>query len=246
MARRQVRATEVDAYIFIKANLRDLQWDTLRNPERTPAGQVWTQVECLSNPEIQRLFGPNTRRTSSRFGKKALWVIEAKRSHGQLAEAVQEAEDYANKLNQSETFNMVDHFWRCRQRCRHLLDSHAVFRRPALCPRKDERRRSYRASLALSVRTASQLVRSSPNLDNPPIDEKLFIALANQINEILHLGAINPHQRASVVAALLLSKLSETGPNIDERDCSILIGDINSRVRSVLVAQGKPEFESIS
>jgi len=70
----------------------------------------------------------------------------------------------------------------------------------------------------------------------------LFITRAERINEILHLGAVNPHQRAVVMAALLLSKLSSTGPNIEESSPTVLIEDINTRVRSVLKAQRKPEF----
>ena len=83
---------------------------------------------------------------------------------------------------------------------------------------------------------------NSAQLDDPPIDEKYFINQANCINEILHLGAVNPHQRASVMAALLLSMLSDTGPNIAERNPDILISDINARSRSVLRQQGKEEF----
>ena len=105
MARRRARATEVDAYIFIKANLKDLQWDT-RNPERTPAGQVWTQNEWLSNPEISRLLGLERPENIVKVKESALWVIEAKRSHGQLAEALQDAEGYAEKLNQSAAFQI--------------------------------------------------------------------------------------------------------------------------------------------
>ncbi|MBI2170659.1 MAG: hypothetical protein HYU30_01335 [Chloroflexi bacterium] len=52
MPRRKARDSEVHAYEFIKNNLRLLGWD-VRNPERADAGQVWTQNECLSNPEIK-------------------------------------------------------------------------------------------------------------------------------------------------------------------------------------------------
>ena len=38
------RDTEVDAYIFIKETLKALGWD-VRNPERVPSGQVYTQNE---------------------------------------------------------------------------------------------------------------------------------------------------------------------------------------------------------
>ena len=44
------------------------------------------------------------------------------------------------------------------------------------------------------------------------------------------------------MAALLLSTMSNTSPNIEERDPSTLIGDINARVRTKLMNQGKTEF----
>lgn len=53
---REPASTEVDAYIFIKENLRTLNWDT-RNPQRVSSGQVYTQNECLSHIEIKRLLG---------------------------------------------------------------------------------------------------------------------------------------------------------------------------------------------
>ena len=88
------------------------------------------------------------------------------------------------------------------------------------------------------------LLRSGEsNLDDPPINEALFIATAEQINRILYEGAVNPNERAKVVSALLLSMLTEQGPNIEEKDTSLLIGDINNRARSVLRDQGKAGFE---
>ena len=50
------------------------------------------------------------------------------------------------------------------------------------------------------------LEQASANGENPKIDERLFLSRATEINEILHLGAVNPHHRAGVMAALLLSK----------------------------------------
>jgi len=233
-------ATEVDAYVFIKAKLAELGWDT-RNPERCPSGQVWTQNQCLSNTEIGRLLGQERPENIVRVTDKILWVIEAKRSHKQLEQAVAEAEGYAKKLNTSRLIKAAfisgvagndDDTYLIRTRflttngfvpvCMNQVDITGLLS-PDHCQRV--------------------LETGTPNLDNPPIDEKLFIARAEGINEILHLGAVNPHQRASVMAALLLSKLSSTGPNIEEPSPTILINDINSRVKGVLRAQGKLEFE---
>src|SRR5688500_14586593 len=99
------KSTEVDAYIFIKENLRALNWDT-RNPQKVSSGQVYTQNECLSNIEIKRLFGIERPENIVKVTEKSLWVIEAKRSHADLARAVAEAEAYARKLNQSSLFKV--------------------------------------------------------------------------------------------------------------------------------------------
>ena len=77
---RSPRATEVDAYVFIKDNLNALGWDA-RNPERVDSGQVYTQNECLSNPEIRRQLGLLKPENIVRDTDSVLWVIEGKRLH---------------------------------------------------------------------------------------------------------------------------------------------------------------------
>lgn len=238
MRRSIARDTEVDAYIFIKDNLRDLGWD-IRNPERSDGGQVYTQNECLSNPEIKKLLGLEKPENIVLVNDEILWVIEAKRSHAELAKAVHEAEDYADSLNKGRfrtkfisgvAGNSTDSFL-----IRNLYKSNGHYRPVVM--------NGVETSGLLSPEQCRLILHTNkPVIEDPPIDEKLFIAKATEINEILHLGAVNPHQRASVMAALLLSMLSDTGPNIQERRPDILISDINARVMSVLREQGKVEF----
>ena len=231
--------TEVDAYVFIKSTLKALGWDT-RNPERVPEGQVWTQNECLGHPEIKRLLGLRRPENIVKVSEKVLWVIEAKRSLAELHYAIMEARGRAETLNQSQQFqvkfisgvagNSIDGFI---IRTEFLLSNlfHPI---------------TWNGVAVTGLLSATDLrvclEQESPNIENPKINEKLFLAEANAINEILHLGAVNPHQRASVMAALLLAMLSDTGPNVEERSPSVLIADINSRVSHVLNEQGKSEF----
>ncbi len=233
-------STEVDAYIFIKDNLRTLGWDT-HNPERVSTGQVWTQNECLSNGSIKDCLGLEKPENIVKITDRLLWVVEAKRSHGELDKALSEAEYYATKLNKSRFFkvpfisgvagNELDTFL---IRTRFLKGGKYL----PVCINGVE------VTGLLSLENCEQILRTNqPNLDNPPIDEKLFISRAEEINRILHLGAVNPHHRANVMAALLLSKLSSTGPNIEEKSPMVLIGDINNRVKTVLANQQKSEFE---
>ena len=233
------QATEVDAYIFIKENLKSLGWDT-RNPERAPAGQVWTQNECLGNREIKRLLGLKRPENIVKVSEKVLWVIEAKRSRKKLEAALSDAYRRAEILNQSERFqvkfvsgvagNSIDGFVIQTD----FLESGGF--RPITW--------NGIAVTGLLGPSDLQLVldQASATVENPILDDKVFLSRATTINEILHLGAVNPHQRAGVMAALLLAMLSDTGPNVEERSPTILINDINARVQSVLTKQGKAEF----
>jgi len=233
-------STEVDAYLFIKDNLRSLGWDT-KNPEKVASGQVWTQNECLSNPEIKRLLGLERPENIVKVTDKILWVIEAKRSHAQLDKAGIEAEEYARKLNESKVFKAAFISGVAGNEHDAFLIRTKFLRGNTFVPVSMN---AAEVTGLLSPSNCEQILRSGePNLDNPPIDEKLFIARAEEINEILHLGAVNPHQRANVMAALLLSKLSSTEPNIEEKSPMTLIGDINTRVKAVLANQQKQEFE---
>lgn len=237
--RRKPKDTEVDAYIFIKENLRALGWDT-RNPERADSGQVYTQNECLANPEIHRLLGLDKPENIVKVNDEVLWVIEAKRSHAELGTAVNEAEEYADKLNRGRFFktkfvsgvagNSLDSFL-----IRTLYRSNGHYRPVKM--------NGVETSGLLSPDLCRMILDTNkPEIEDPPIDEKLFLDRATVINENLHLGAVNPHLRASVMAALLLSMLTDTGPNIRERQLDVMISDINARVVSVLRAQGKVEF----
>lgn len=237
--RRAARDTEVDAYIFIKDNLRSLGWDT-RNPERSEGGQVYTQNECLANPEIHKLLGQEKPENIIRVNDEVLWVIEAKRSHAELDKAVNEAEEYADKLSRGRRFqtkfvsgvagNSLDSFL-----IRTLYRSNGHYRPVKM--------NGVETSGLLSPDFCRMILDANkPEINDPPIDEKLFLDRATVINETLHLGAVNPHSRANVMAALLLAMLTDTGPNIQERQLDVLISDINARVMSVLRAQGKAEF----
>jgi type I restriction enzyme M protein len=197
--RRNPAATEVDAYIFIKANLKDLGWDT-RNPERVAGGQVWTQNECLSNTEIKRLLGLERPENIIKVTESALWVIESKRSHAELERALAEAEEYASKLQKSRQFKPLFISGVAGNEIDTFLIRTKFFDGKKFVPVKMN---DVAITGLLSPDNCRTILDSqNPNLDNPPIDEKFFIARAEHINEILHLGAVNPHQRAAVMSAL--------------------------------------------
>jgi type I restriction enzyme M protein len=217
---RTAKATEVDAYIFIKENLRTLGWDA-RNPERNPSGQVWTQNECLSNPALKALLGLDRPENIVKVTDKTLWTIEAKRSHAELGLALSEAQDYATKINVGRRYQALFASGVAGNELDTFLIRTSYFNGDEFVP---VQMNGIDTTSLLSPSDCELILRSgAANMENPPIDERRFIARAEDINEILHLGAVNPHQRASVMSALLLSMLSSTVPNVEERSPSVLL-----------------------
>jgi type I restriction enzyme M protein len=231
------QSSEVHAYVFIRDNLKAMGWDT-RNPARHPEGQVYTQAECLAHPEIKKQLGLDKPENVVKLSESAFWVIEAKRSHTQIGQAVGEAEKYARKINRSNVIaapfisglagNETDGYL-----VQTLYLDGAQFK-PITINGKQ-------TSALISPEIVRIVLKSGPDIADVPVDEALFLSQAERINAILHLGAINKNHRARVMAALLLSLVEDTPPNIDAAP-SVLIGDINSRANRVLRSQGKPEF----
>ncbi|HUV02405.1 MAG TPA: N-6 DNA methylase [Desulfobacteria bacterium] len=232
------QSTEVDAYIFIKENLKAVGWDT-RNPTRHPTGQVYTQNECHSNEEIHNWLQRDTPENIIKVSESVYWVIEAKREHRLLQQALDEAEEYANKLNRSSIIKAKVITGVAGNETDSYLIKSKYHDGNEFRPIKFN---NVEISGLLSPEELGTILRTNnPEIDDVPLDDKLFLSKAEKINEILHLGAVNPHNRANVMSALLLSMLDDTPPNIDAQP-SVLISDINSRARRVLRSQGKPEF----
>ena len=237
--RKTPAATEVDAYVFIKRKLRELGWNT-GNPERNPEGQVYTQNECLSNVHIKRWFGLDRPENIVKVTDENLWVIEAKRYHRQLDQAVEEGRGYAAKLNEGMPYRA-----RIVSGVAGNDDDGFIVRTQFLQGEQwlNVQINSIETTGLLSPDECQTLLDThQANIEDPPIDDRRFVLTAERINDILYSGSVNPHQRANVVSALLLSMLSSNGPDIEIKDTTILIEDINTRVRSVLQRQGKFGF----
>ncbi|MGH7038280.1 MAG: HsdM family class I SAM-dependent methyltransferase [Stellaceae bacterium] len=229
--------SEVDAYVYIKENLKLLGWDT-RNPARHPAGRVYTQNECLSHPEIKKAFGLSRPENVVKISETTYWVIEAKRNHKQLTQAISEAEDYAADLNKGSIIraSFVSGI------AGNQLDGYLI--RTKFFAGRSWKYISFNGkdiSSLISPEIARVVLEQGPAIADVPIDETLFLSKAEKINQILHLGGINKDYRARVMAALLLALVDETMPNIDASP-HVLIQDINTRAKEVLRSQSKEEF----
>jgi type I restriction enzyme M protein len=93
----------------------------------------------------------------------------------------------------------------------------------------------------LSPEIAQTVMASGPEIQDVPIDERLFLSKAEKINEYLHIGAINKNYRARVMASLLLALIDDTPPDVNATP-TILIKDINARAQHQLKIHNKSEF----
>ena len=91
--------SEVEAYGFIRHQLKDLGW-IVKDPSKTANGQVWTQNQCLAHEHIKKALGLARPENIIKLSENDYLVIEAKASRRELAKALNEAvNDYAQKIN---------------------------------------------------------------------------------------------------------------------------------------------------
>ncbi|UWU68218.1 hypothetical protein [Bradyrhizobium sp. NC92] len=95
----KAKESEVEAYAFIRQRLRDLGW-VVKDPSKGGNGQVWTQNQCLADPQMKEAFGLVRPENVIKLSEKFLWVIEAKATRKELDKALDEATNfYCEKIN---------------------------------------------------------------------------------------------------------------------------------------------------
>jgi len=232
--------TEVEAYAFIRRQLRDLGW-IVKDPTRTGNGQVWTQNQCLADPHMKAAFGQCRPENVVKISERLLWVIEAKASRKDLDKAVDEATSfYSKKINSTKgTYEAVlassiagnedgaGYLARTMIRLNRRWTVVTINRQDATGLLSPE-----------DVRTLLKSDGADIHEFTPP--QWLFANAAERINEILHTGGINKNDRAKTMAALLLSVIDEP-PNLETR-LPVLINDINTRSADQLTKNNKPAF----
>lgn len=231
------RRTEVEAYSYINSELKKLGWDT-RSPSN--GGQVYTQNQCLDDPEIKNLLDKKRPENIIKVNETALWVIEAKSRRTEIDTALDEAENYyAQRINKSNIYiskfisgvagNDEDGYV-----IKNKFLENGEFKTVQL----NEREMTGLLSPEIVRRV---LENASAALIDVPVDLEYFMDKANEINKILHMGAININDRARVMAALLLATMQGDMPDLNTSP-TVLINDINTRAESVLSANDKEEF----
>lgn len=231
------RDSEVRAYSFIHEDLKRLGWN-ISNPGRTAMGQVYTQNEYRSHPELSEALGLECPENVVKISESIFWVIEAKAPRNQLQKAVGEAEYYAGKINTRRNIKALfisgvagDQIDNYRVQTKFFNGSEFV---PITVNDKP-------LTSLLPPGIARAVLDEGAALRDLPIDEELFLKTAEKINQILHLGAINKNARARVMAALLLALVDDANINVDSKPRT-LISDVNTRAKAVLESHDKEAF----
>ena len=234
------RNSEVDAYIFIKETLENLSWN-IKNPSRSDDGQVYTQGECLTHPEIKKGLGQTKPENIVKLSETKFWVLESKKEHKQLQQAINEAKEYAKNINNKSQANAVIISGIAGNRTDSYLIESEYFDGKIWKPITINDKKA--SGLFNPEEVKIILDNNSSDIKDVIIDEKLFLQKAEKINELLHLGAINKNERARIMSAILLSLIDETPPNIDASPRG-LMRDINTRVANVLENEDKGNFKN--
>jgi len=234
-----ITESEVEAYDYIRRQLRDLGW-IVKNPSLGTGGQVWTQNQCLAHPEIKKALGQNRPENVVKLKENLVWVIEAKPQRKQIHQALDEAVNYYSKpINES------------RGKLKAILASGVAGNEQSGYLVTTQIRldgkwhtvtiNGQEATGLLSPKDVTTLLeQNDPDIHEFAPPQRLFLQAAERINEILHIGGINKNDRAKTMAALLLSVLKDP-PNLDT-NLPILIGEINTRSELVLRENDKPDF----
>jgi len=185
------------------------------------------------------MLGLDTPEAVVKLSENQFYVIESKSTRTALDQAVNEAVEYAEKINKSDIISAP------------LISGVAGNSADDFIVRSFMLKKGEYVPITMNDQEITSLIHpeisrilltnGNPSIKDVPIDEKLFLSTAEKINEILHNGAINKNYRARVMAALLLSMLQNTKPDVNAEP-QILIQDINARVKYVLDREGKGEF----
>ncbi|MDE0147841.1 MAG: N-6 DNA methylase [Rhodospirillaceae bacterium] len=233
--------SEFRAYPYILKVLGDLGWDT-KSPRR--GGQVYTQGEFRRHDSL--LTDALGRKAPENVvvipwdGGPRYWIIEAKPTHRGLNKALGEAQGYADRVN------IVDD----RSTARFATGiagtpDQSFYVRTTYWDGSAWQEVAINNFMATGFLTLEQclniLSQNSPRILDYDVNLDLFLAKANDINKTLHANAVAARDRAKLVAGLLLALAEDSTLRIN-RSPRTLVGDVNSRIESLLDRHRKVDF----
>lgn len=226
------KRSEVHAYSFILNELISRKGWTKQ--------QVYTQQECQNIPSFLKYLKNQRPENVVEVNKAIFYIIEAKNTRSKLDLALKEAEkDYADFLNKDKYTKALFVTGIAGNDKEGFIAKSKYFENGNW---KIITENEYEVTGLLSKSQIERILETnSASIKDFEIDEKEFLQAAENINQILHDGAINKDYRARVISALLLALVE--GSSIDlSVDPSLLIQSINSRVDLMLKKHQKQDF----
>ncbi|HEY4493209.1 MAG TPA: N-6 DNA methylase [Candidatus Paceibacterota bacterium] len=221
---RKAGLSEVHAYLYILKELVDKKGWT--------RSQIFVQGECLDHPEIKKYLLQTKPENIVEIDPKNFYVIEAKNERKKLERALKEArEDYADKINQSNKIKCCFISGIAGNDEEGFLVRSEYYKDGEWYPITENAIET--TSLLSKQQIEWVLKNNNPAIADVEITEDEFLGAAENINEILHENSINKDYRARFISALLLA-MSDRGEIDLSQDCSVLIDNINAKVRHIL------------
>lgn len=241
--RKGKKDSEFQSYTYIKNELRELGWN-VKNPNRDPIGQLYTQQECLRHPEIKSMLDKLTPEYVVKLREDAFWVMEAKPTLEELEVAYEEAVQYGKLINKHKFIrakivtgvagNDIDKYL---VRSGFWVEEKQEFE-PIIYEKKE-------ITSILSPKIVKRLLdEGTPVLKEFDIPDELLLKAADGINKKFHEASIKKSQRATIVASMLLSLLGETNPQYNASP-DVFVDDINSRAKKTLERNDKDDFSNM-
>ncbi|MDB5033414.1 MAG: methylase [Chlorobi bacterium] len=233
------RHSEFRAYIWIEAQLKLRDWNT-DNPNSTPLGEVWTQGECLADPEIKKALGQARPENVVKVDSSTFWVIEAKEGKDSINKATQEAQEYAETINHTSNIVSAPLATGVAGNLSHGYEVQTFIRLNGAWRRVTVG--AFPLTRFLSKEEARRLIAgNTSSLTRPELTVNEVTQLSIQINESLHKAKVEKERRALIVAFLLLA-LKEDPTLTLKGDPEIFISDINARAERVFKSSGKADL----
>ncbi len=234
---KKIKDSEFRLYGFILDKLKELGWRTqsLKN-----GGQVFAQNELANDPQLKLALGLKRPEYIVKLNEREYWTIEAKSSINDLDLAVKEAIGYANDINNKSELN-------CKIITGIAGSPDATYHIETKCLVGESWNiltiNGRRATGFISPKQMDSLIMNGTGrLDEYDMgDYERFRSKTKNINKILHQGAINKRDRASVMACILLA-LAEDEKLSLSNNATRLIRDINTRAEVTLQKHNKKEY----
>ncbi len=230
--------SEYRLYPFISDLLKDVGWD-VRSPSK--GGQLYTQNEVRQNEDLKSALGLERPEFVVDLKNNQYWVIEAKSNLGKLEEALEQAKQRAEKINEQENISCkmitgvvgspdTTHYIKTQFLVGHTWETFVINKRES-------------TGFVAPHQVTKVLSHGYAKLDEYEIDDKLFVDKITKINKVMHEGAIDQKGRAEVLACLLLALANDQSMALSF-DPLRLIKDINTRAEIELKKHDKDSFFS--